>query len=200
MSGADEVRNAIRSRGKVTLSLVVINIVVFIVLSLQGNTESAAFMAAHGACYAPYIVGNGEYWRLFTAMFLHFGVVHLLYNMVCLLTLGDLLEKVIGPVRYLIIYVIGGLAGNILSVAVGLRTGNYAVSAGASGAAFAVIGALLVVVIRRHGRLGRIRLERMLLMVALMIAQGFVESGTDNMAHIGGVAAGFVLALVLGAA
>ncbi|MBO7710595.1 MAG: rhomboid family intramembrane serine protease [Lachnospiraceae bacterium] len=199
MSGADEVRNAIRSRGKVTLSLVVVNVAVFIVLSLMGNTESAAFMAAHGACYAPYIVENGEYWRLFTAMFLHFGVVHLLYNMLCLLTLGDLLEKVIGPVRYLVIYVAGGLAGNVLSVLVGMRTHNYAVSAGASGAAFAVIGALLLVVIRRHGRLGQIRLERMLLMVALMIAQGFVEPGTDNMAHIGGVIAGFVLAFVLGA-
>ena len=80
-----------------------------------------------------------------------------------------------------------------------MRTGNYAVSAGASGAIFAVIGALLVVVIRRHGRLGQIRLERMLLMTALMIAQGFVEAGTDNMAHVGGAIGGFVLAFLLGA-
>ena len=158
----------------------------------------SGFMLAHGAAYAPLIM-RGEYYRLFTSMFLHFGLTHLLYNMVCLLSLGALLETIVGPVRYFVIYLLGGLAGNLLSVYVQMRTGNYAVSAGASGAIFAVIGALLVVVIRRHGRLGQIRLERMLLMTALMIAQGFVEAGTDSIAHVGGAIGGFVLAFLLGA-
>ena len=199
MPGTGEIRDAIRSRGRVTLALAVINVGVHIVLSILGSTQSAQFMAEHGACYVPWITQRGEYWRLFTSMFMHFGVVHLLYNMLCLVTLGDLLEKVTGPVRYIVIYLLGGLAGNLLSVYVQMRTGNYAVSAGASGAIFAVIGALLVVVIRRHGRLGQIRLERMLLMTALMIAQGFVEAGTDSMAHVGGAIGGFVLAFLLGA-
>lgn len=194
-----EFSRAVRSRGKVTLALAVINAAVFIVLSILGDTENAVFMAEHGACFAPYVLENGEYWRLFTSMFLHFGAMHLLYNMLCLLTLGDLLEKVIGPGRYITIYILGGLGGNVLSVGLAAANGSGAVSAGASGAIFAAIGALLVVVIRRHGRLGQIRLERMLLMVALMIAQGFIEKGTDNVAHIGGFLFGIVLAFILGA-
>jgi len=198
MPGTGEIQSAIRSKGRVTLALAAVNVIVHIVLSFLGSTGSAQFMAAHGACYVPRVMENREYWRLFTSMFMHFGAVHLLYNMVCLVTLGDLLEKVIGPVRYLAIYLVGGLAGNVLSVCVQMRTGSFAVSAGASGAVFAVIGALLVVVIRRHGRLGQIRLERMVLMIVLMIAQGFVEQGTDNMAHIGGAVGGALLAFLLG--
>ena len=186
----------VRSKKPCTLALTLINIVVFIVLSLMGNTENAAFMQAHGACYVP-SVQAGEYWRLFTAMFLHFGVMHLAYNMLCLFTLGDIFERAAGSWRFLLIYFLGGLAGNLVSFFWERHTGLYAVSAGASGAIFAVIGGLLYLVIRKKGETDGIRKERMLLMTGLMIAQGFIETGTDNAAHIGGVAAGFLLCAVL---
>ncbi len=191
-----ELIQIIRSRKKATLALVGANILVFLVLSVMGNTENASFMYRHGACWAP-DVEDGEYWRLVTSMFMHFGVVHLMYNMLCLFTLGDLLERIAGTVRYLIIYLAGGLIGNVVSVVIALKMGNLAVSAGASGCIFAVIGALLWLVILNNGRLGGIRLDRMILMIVLMAAQGFVEGGTDNAAHLGGLAAGFLLGVLL---
>ena len=82
-------------------------------------------------------------------------------------------------------------------MAMDIRTEEYAVSAGASGAIFAVIGALLYVIIRNKGRLGEITFQRMALMAVLSILQGFTETGTDNAAHVGGFAAGFILAVFL---
>ena len=191
-----EMQQFIVTRKKANLTIVIINVVAFVILSFLGNTQSTAFMMAHGACYPPLIAG-GEYWRLITGMFLHFGLVHLIYNMICLLSLGEVLETCMGTVRYLIIYLIGGIAGNLLSLALELRTGHYAVSAGASGAIFAVIGAMLAVAIRRRGRLGNLFLRRMLLMSALMISQGFLETATDNAAHVGGFVTGLLLGMFL---
>lgn len=195
----EEMTDFLRTRGKAVLGLAAANILVFIWLSLKGSTLNTSFMLEHGACYTPLIL-EGEYYRLFTGMFLHFGLVHLLYNMVCLVALGDLLEKEAGTLRFLAIYLLGGVAGNLLSLALDLQgfRGGYAVSAGASGAVFAVIGGVLWIVIRRKGQFGRISLQRMMLTVVLMVLQGFTESGTDNAAHVGGLVAGLVLAALLG--
>ena len=194
----EEMTDFLRTRGKAVLGLAAANILVFIWLSLKGSTLNTSFMLEHGACYTPLIL-EGEYYRLFTGMFLHFGLVHLLYNMVCLVALGDLLEKEAGTLRFLAIYLLGGVAGNVLSLALDLQgfRGGYAVSAGASGAVFAVIGALLYLAVRRGSRIDRNFTKRLAVVTVLMIAQGFVEAGTDNAAHIGGVAAGFILCAVL---
>ena len=194
----EEMIEFLRSRGKATLALLAANVIVFLVLSVMGSTQSTSFMLQHGACYTPLIL-EGEYYRLFTGMFLHFGLIHLVYNMICLVALGDLLEKEAGSWRYLAVYLLGGLAGNLVSLALDLygARGAYAVSAGASGAVFAVIGGVLWIVIRRKGQFGRISLQRMMLTVVLMVLQGFTQGGTDNAAHVGGLAAGFVLAALL---
>ena len=194
----EEMMEFLRSRGKAVLALLAANLIVFVVLSATGSTQSTSCLLEHGACYTPLIL-EGEYYRLFTGMFLHFGLVHLIYNMICLVALGDLFEKEAGSWRFLAVYLLGGLAGNLLSLALdvyGVR-GTYAVSAGASGAVFAVIGGVLWIVIRRKGQFGRISLQRMLLTVILMVLQDFTQGGTDNAAHVGGLAAGFVLAMLL---
>ena len=178
------------------LLIVTVNIAVFLALSVIGDTQDGYFMLDHGACFAPY-VQRGEYCRLFTSMFLHFGVYHLANNMICLIFLGDQLEEAVGSVKYLLIYLVGGLAGNILSVAFEVRAGEAAISAGASGAIFAVIGALLYIVIRNRGRLGELSGRRLAVMTILSVWQGFIDTGTDNAAHIGGLMGGFVLAVLL---
>ena len=96
----DELRDFLRSRGKITLTLVVVNILLFFVMDFRGNTENGGYMLAHGAAYGPLILENGEYYRLFTSMFLHFGIEHLFGNMLTLIFLGDLLEKMIGKFRF----------------------------------------------------------------------------------------------------
>lgn len=192
----DEFKCFLVSRKKITLLMTAANLLIFLVFTIIGDTEDVYFMLEHGACFTPAIL-LGEYYRLFTGMFLHFGIHHVVYNMICLIFMGDILETEVGSVKYLVIYVLGGLAGNLLSMAMDIKTGVYVISAGASGAVFAVIGALLWVIIRNKGRLGNITLQRMAMMAVLSILQGFTETGTDNAAHIGGFVAGFLLAMFL---
>ena len=117
-----------------TTVLIVINVAVFLILSMLGDTEDAAFMLQHGAMYEPFITEGQEYYRIFTCMFLHFGITHLMNNMVMLGALGWNLELEIGKLRFIIIYFLSGIGGNILSLIAAISAGESAVSAGASGA------------------------------------------------------------------
>ena len=87
-----------------TAALIAVNAAVFLVLSLFGDTEDPAFMLRHGAMYEEYVIRGREYYRLFTCLFLHFGIEHLLNNMVLLGALGWNLEAVTGKARFLAIY------------------------------------------------------------------------------------------------
>lgn len=180
-----------------TVVLVAVNVVVFFALSFQGMTENAEFLLDHGAMYVPYVLGQEEYYRMFTSMFLHFGFEHLMNNMVMLLVIGWNLEPEIGRIRFLIIYVISGLGGNLLSAWWDIHTGAYAVAAGASGAVFGIIGALLYVIIRNHGTVGNVSGRGLGVIAALSLYYGFTAGGVDNAAHIGGLVVGFLLALLL---
>ena len=122
-----------------TTAMIIINIAVFLILSVFGNTEDAVFMLRHGAMYEPMIVQDHEFYRIFTSMFMHFGISHLLNNIVLLGALGWNLELEAGKIRFVIIYLISGIGGNMLSLYHGLSTETYAVSAGASGAVFGLM-------------------------------------------------------------
>lgn len=140
-----------------------------------------------GAAYTPMIVEGGEYYRLFTCMFLHFGIEHLLNNMLVLFVLGSRLERVIGRIKFLIIYLVGGLLGNVISVLVELKSMDFAVSAGASGAVFAVMGAMIYIVIRNKGWLGDLSARQILVMAFFSLYYGFTSTGVDNTAHVAGL-------------
>lgn len=189
--------NKIIKNGICTNILVLINIVVFIRLELQGSTIDSKFMLNSGAALAPLIVDYGEYYRLFSSMFLHFGLSHLFNNMLVLFFVGDNLERAVGKVKFVIIYLLSGLGGSALSCAFHYLTGDLVVSAGASGAIFGVIGALLYVVIQNRGRLEDMTSTRVGLLAFLSIYHGFQESGIDNVAHIGGFFCGVILAILL---
>lgn len=180
-----------------TIILIAVNVAVFFILSLFGDTEDAVFMMQHGAMYSDFIIQDHEYYRLFTCLFLHFGIEHLLNNMVILGALGWNLELQTGKIRFLLIYFGSGLFGNVVSLIFHGAAQEYTVSAGASGAIFGLMGALLWVVIANHGRLGRLSGRGMLIMVALSLYFGLSSSGVDNYAHIGGLVCGFLLALIL---
>ena len=102
-----------RSKNSINLVIVVCNILVFLAVTLTGGTESSRHMMDCGAAYAP-LIESGEYYRLFTSMFLHFGIQHLINNMLLLLFLGDYLERAAGKIRYLVIY-LGGVFEVFLS-------------------------------------------------------------------------------------
>lgn len=182
---------------QVTAAIAAVNVIVFLALSLKGMTEDAEYMLAHGAMYVPRAVEQGEYYRLFTSMFLHFGFEHLMNNMVVLLIVGSRLENELGKIKYLFLYLAGGLCGGLVSALWDIYSGEYAVSAGASGAIFALIGALFYVAVRSRDEIGSSVGKRLAFMVLLMLYYGFSSAGVDNAAHIGGLLSGFILAVVL---
>ena len=91
-----------RPRAWVNGTLIVLNILYFLYLELTGSTEDAYFMLEHGAMYGPFVLRGHEYYRLLTSMFMHFGINHIVNNMLVLFVLGDNLERALGKVKYLI--------------------------------------------------------------------------------------------------
>lgn len=183
-----------RRRQKCIMNLIIIavNVILFLAAEATGGSENTEHMVRLGASYTPLVEG-GEYWRLFTSMFLHFGLAHLLNNMVLLFFLGDYMERFLGKVRYLILYLGGGILGNIFSYWSELQQGRQVVSAGASGAIFAVLGGLVVLLLIHRGRLEDLSLPRVLLMAALSLYVGFRSAGVDGFAHLGGFLGGALL-------
>ncbi len=184
-------------KNKVTIILCGINCFVFLGLTCIGMTEDASFMMEHGAMYVPYFIDNQEYYRIFTSMFLHFGIEHLGSNMLLLLIIGSMTEEELGSVKYLILYLLAGLAGNALSLVGSLIMNSFSVSAGASGAIYGTVGALLWIVIRNRGRVKTITTRGIVVVIGFSIYYGISSSGIDNLAHIGGLASGFILAILL---
>lgn len=195
-------RNEIRKMlTPVNTLLVLVNIAVFVILSLLGDTTNAEFMASHGAMDWADIIVNREYYRLFTSMFLHFGADHLLQNMLILLLIGYRLERITGKLAYLIIYIGAGLTGAVTSMIFTLGTNPDTVSAGASGAIFGVMGGLLYCILadviqKKRYRVEEIGLTGMIFMVCSALSYGFFAAGVDNAAHIGGLVGGFILTML----
>lgn len=183
-----------------TRTLIALNVVVFVLMLFGGagfwhspNTVQLTW----GANFAP-ATADGQWWRLGSAMFLHFGAVHLGMNMLALWDGGKLVERMFGSARFLLIYLVSGIGGNLLSLVV---QGNQAVSGGASGAIFGIYGALLVYLwVARH-QMQQVEFRWLfwggMLFSALTIGMGYVIPGIDNSAHIGGFLTGGVLGLLM---
>ena len=181
----------------VTFILILINVLVFLVSDLTGYSQDVMHMLDLGAAYTPLITEGGEVYRLFTSMFLHFGIAHLLNNMLVLFVLGSRLERAAGKIRFLVIYLLGGVAGNVISLLLELDSGDYSVSAGASGAVFAVMGAMIYIVVRNRGWLEDLSWRQIVVMALFSLYFGFASSGVDNAAHVGGLISGGILAVIL---
>ena len=177
--------------------IIVINIIVFIVLEWKGSTVSAEYMLSKGAMAAPMIYEGQEYYRFITSLFMHFGIEHLFNNMLVLFFLGDNLERAVGKIKYILIYFLSGVCGSVLSLLLTSTREGIVVSAGASGAIFGVMGALFCVVIINRGRLEDLTSRKLGFLIVLTLYQGFTSTGVDNFAHVGGMIAGIILALLL---
>ena len=142
-------------RAPVTVLLIAIHIIVFLLLSFGGNPEDEYYMLEHGAMYTPGLVKE-DYYRLFTSIFLHFGIEHLVNNMFVLGVIGTRLEPVLGSVKTLVLFVLSGLGGNVLTLLTDTSDFVITVSAGASGAVFGFSGALLCLTLMYRGSIGNI--------------------------------------------
>ncbi len=185
----------------VTTLIVIMNLLVFLTLSVIGNTEDSSFMAAHGALTWDAIWNRREYYRLITSLFLHFGATHLFQNMLILMLTGSRLERAAGGIRYLLIYLGAGLTGSAASILFTLHN-NADVAAGASGAIFGIMGGMICLILKDSFRrekvyIKEIGLTGIIFMVVCAASYGFFNSGIDNAAHLGGLAGGFILTMLL---
>ena len=185
------------NKAYITFALVAINSIVFVMLEIMGDTQNSEFMAHMGAVWPPYILKQGQYWRLLTATFMHFGFDHILNNMLILVCAGMILEDALGHVKYMILYLIAGIGGSTLSYLQMLHSGDYAVAAGASGAIFGIIGALLWIVIVHKGRYETLTGKGLFFMIVISLYYGIHTGGVDNWGHIGGLIMGFLMGILL---
>ena len=184
----------------VTYGLVAINLLVFAAMAIDGEmgllTADTAQVQRWGATYGPAVTA-GEWWRITAANFIHFGFVHIGFNMWVLASAGPLVERLLGNIPFLVMYLFAGALGSIASVA----HNPMVIGAGASGAVFGVIGALLAVAVRQRDSIPMERVQHLrnsaLAFVGYNVAFGFSIDGIDNAAHLGGLAGGFVCGVVL---
>jgi rhomboid protease GluP len=184
----------------ITIALIAINTLVFLAMVTTGisfTQPTALDVATWGGDFGPLTLGAHQYWRLFTSCFLHFGIIHIAFNMYVLYQIGPFIEITFGRLRYLVIYLFAGLAGSIVSVLVH----PMSVGAGASGAIFglygAVFGFLLIqrrtlnpVVVKSIGKSAGI-------FVLYNVVYGSLSRTTDLTAHFGGLVAGFLAGMLL---
>ncbi|MGD0674456.1 MAG: rhomboid family intramembrane serine protease [Polyangiaceae bacterium] len=182
----------------VTYSLIAANLAMFAFELAEGANLSGAtpqLMVALGGNFAP-LTRNGEAWRLVTAMFLHYGAIHIAMNMVCLYQIG-IVERMLGRAEFLALYFAAGLVGGLAS----LEIHPHAVSAGASGAVFGMFGAFAaLMVVRRkqiHPSAWRRTMQSLGTFFAINLVFGLAQSAIDLSAHFGGLAVGFIGAFAL---
>lgn len=176
--------------------LIVINIVLFLIPDFFGFIVRGDALFEKGIVIPLLVAEKREYYRLFTSIFLHFDIRHLLNNMLVLFVLGERLESYLGHVRYLVFYILCGIGANLISLQFYLKSGDlFIMSAGASGAIFGVIGGLIWVVYQNRGSAGDISSRQLVLMAALSLYLGFSSTGVNNAAHVGGLVTGLILGI-----
>ena len=182
-------------RPKVTIALIALNVAAYLLMTISGVSPinpTIRQLITWGADYAPLSLGP-QPWRLLTAVFLHAGALHIGFNMWCLWSLGQLAERIFGRATYLALYLLTGIAGNIVS----LWWHPNGVGVGASGAIFGVAGGLITALYL--GKLPvpkqalRGTLQSLLIFAVFNLGFGQVLGAVDNSAHLGGFATGLLL-------
>ena len=175
-----------------TYIIIALNIIFYVCTSIIGGdfitTGDLAIFWFGQVNFA--IIYYGWYWQLFTSMFVHVSIVHLLGNMFFLFIFGLRAEELFSLKEYLLIYFLSGLTGNLLTLLFGLDM----VSAGASGAIFGVFGACIIYVRRAVGQS-----IITALMYAFFLFMINIGPGVNFLAHLGGLAVGLLIGYVLGA-
>ncbi|MBO5353760.1 MAG: rhomboid family intramembrane serine protease [Lachnospiraceae bacterium] len=187
-------------KGSVNVMIAAVTVVVFFVMQFLEKRSAGGvfyghtsrFLLEHGALYGPY-VKDGEWYRLFTYMFLHMDIGHLVNNMLVLFFLGNALEYYVGKIPYMVLYFCSGILAALGSVVYNI---NNPVCVGASGAVFGITGAMAWLLVKNRGQLAGMTKQRMFLFVIMSAYGGFVDKSIDNAAHMTGLAAGFLLAML----
>ena len=187
---ADQAKDVFEHKKPVITSiLIILNILLYIVPVLLGKYEE---VINNFCVYGP-LIRLGEYYRLLTGIFLHGGLFHLLFKCYALCIIGNQIEIYMGRCKYLIIYLFSGLMGALFSI----TFSNYA-SIGASGAVFGLLGSMLYFGYHYRIYLGSVIKSQIVPLIIFNLVLGFIISGVDNFAHIGGLLGGALITVALG--
>ncbi|MGM9987127.1 MAG: rhomboid family intramembrane serine protease [Bacillaceae bacterium] len=175
-----------------TQILIGIQVLVFILMTLKGGSTNPYVLIQFGAKFDP-LIDQGEWWRLITSIFLHIGFLHLLMNTFALYYIGTQLERLIGNIRFIVIYLLAGVVGSYSSYIF-----NDGIGAGASGAIFGCFGALFVVSILYKKFIPKEVIKNIVVLIGINLLFGFLVPSIDNAAHIGGLLTGILLMFIIG--
>lgn len=174
----------------VTYILIVLNLMVFLYGVLHGNDE---LINMFGNNYE--LVQNGEFYRLFTCMFVHADISHILFNMIALYSIGPVVERYYGKSKFLLIYLVSGLLGSIFS---GVFMTADSISIGASGAIFGLLGSICYFTYYYRATLQGILRGSIMPVIIINLVIGFLSSSIDLSAHIGGLIGGILISMAIG--
>ena len=184
----------------ITIALIAINVLVFIAMVATGVsfTEPTLLNVVNwGGDFGPLTFGAHQYWRLLTSCFVHFGIIHIAFNMYVLYQIGPFIQMAFGRARYLIIYFLAGLGGSIVSVYVHPNS----VGAGASGAIFGLYGAVFGFLLIKRRTLDPAVIKSIAKSAGIFVLYNVVYGGlsrtTDLSAHFGGLLTGFLVGMLL---
>lgn len=194
--GADGRRiRSVKEQPLINHGIFLINVVVFTFCTLSGNV-----LYNYGKLSLQEVL-DGQWYRIFTSMFLHDGISHLVGNMIMLFFLGNIVEKELGHIKYFVLYFISGTAGAAASLwmqSVSIMQGEMIWgSIGASGAIFGMLGGLLWILVRNRGKLEGMTFPRVLFLVCYSLYGGLTSANVDNAAHFGGLVIGFLITVLL---
>lgn len=178
----------------ITYTIMAICVIVFALMYILGDGSLDNITLLRFGANLDVLTKNGDYFRLITCAFLHIGVVHLIFNMYALYIIGPQVESFFGKIKYLSIYLISAVSASILSLAFNTNT----ISAGASGAIFGLLGALLYFGYHYRVYLGNAVRSQIIPIIIINLLFGFTMTGIDNAAHIGGLIGGVLASIALG--
>ncbi|MFJ8263724.1 rhomboid family intramembrane serine protease [Rummeliibacillus sp. NPDC094406] len=168
-------------------SLIAINVVVYLIGLIPPLGDNILTMGAS----VNYLIADGEYWRLFTSMFIHGGFFHLLFNMFSLYVFGPELERIAGKLRFFTIYLVSGFMGDAVSFLI--QPPNYA-SIGASGAIFGIFGAFVALVYYTRKTMPQLK-QIIMPIIVISVIMTFLQPNVNGTAHIAGLITGLIIGL-----
>ncbi len=170
----------------ISYTLIALNLIVYYVLTAAGGSTNQDVLIRYGAKVNE-LISAGEYWRFLSSTFIHIGEMHLAFNLYALWVLGPFAEIRFGHGRFIALYLVSGICASIASYLF-----STAISAGASGAIFGIMGGLLYYS-WQHPELWKSGFgKNLLVVIAVNLGFGFVQPGIDNYAHLGGLLSGFI--------
>lgn len=176
----------------ITYLLIAATILVYLIeqyFSIKtGSRELFMWGAKNNLC-----IMQGQYWRFITPIFLHGGLLHVVINTYSLYAVGPEVEKLFGRVKFILIYLLAGILGNVASFAFSSTN-----SVGASGAIFGLLGALLYLGIKYKAVISSSYVTNIVIMILFNLMYGLMRHGIDNYAHMGGLIGGYLSAVCLG--